>query len=250
MSRSTRAHKQPARFNPSLSNEHSQLEGQGTDSYRESCSTKSSPTSSLFDDDEPIDILVDCLLCYPADFNTQFWSWRFNNCAITVFMVSTELVFEQLRLASNQDSLFGRVVRTRCDEPKPRHDRSMNTFDLFHEQTTGKKNRSCKVHGSRGISPCCGFGNFVPYTTYADEMEALFGGDKYLCNAVSMMSCRRLGKGVYKRVYPTASMSQNQPMAEAVTSFLSCCVRSPPKIIFLSLDHSPPCRDSPERLTS
>ena len=174
MSRTTRAHKQPARFNPSLSNDHSQLEGQGTDSYRESCSTKSSPTSSVIDDDEPKDILVDCSLCYPADFNTQFWSWRFNNCAITVFMVSTELVFEQLRLASNQDSLSVRVVRTRCDEPTPRHDRSMNTFDLFHEQTTCTKNTSCQVPGSRGISPFCSLRYFLPYTTYRADMHALF----------------------------------------------------------------------------
>ncbi len=218
MSRSSRVHKEPARFNPSLSNEHSQLEGQSTDSYMESFSTNSSPTSSLIDDDEPIDILVDCSLCYPADFNTQFWSWRFNNCAITVFMVSTELVFEQLRLASNQDSLFGRVVKTRCDEPKPETDITMNTFDLFHEQTTGKNNRSCKVHPGRGISPCCGFGSFVPYTTYGDQLEAIFAGDTYLANAVSMLSSRRGTSDVYKRVYSTASMSLNQPMAEAVTS--------------------------------
>ena len=83
----------------------------------ETCSVVSACSGPLFEGDDPTKNSSELVCCYPGEVNAQFWSWRFNNCALTVFMVSMELVFEQLRLEPNNESLFGRVVKTRCDEP-------------------------------------------------------------------------------------------------------------------------------------
>ena len=140
MMRSARLLKAPTKANESVGNEVTPFEGTSTVCDIETGSVTSSNSVVLLEDKTPSKKSSSTLCIYPGGLNIQFWSWRYNNCAPTVFMVSMELVFEQLRIVPNDVSLFGRVLKTRCDEPKPDSDFCFNTFDLFHEQMTGKRN--------------------------------------------------------------------------------------------------------------
>ncbi len=98
MSRSARLQKVPTLVNPSLGNELSQSEGTSSVCLIDTGSVTSSNSGVLFEDEEPSNNLSAPLCIYPGGVNIQFWSWRFNNCAPTVFMVSMELVFEHYGL--------------------------------------------------------------------------------------------------------------------------------------------------------